>query len=74
MFPGFSAAQSAFTPVSSLFAAQTPGFKCCPGTGDAAIAEQIAMEQAKKKKTAEEVGKSSLWKNFKKKIQVDMIH
>ena len=57
--PGFGAAQSAFTPVSSLFAAQSPAALSAAGTGDAAIAEQIAMEQAKKK-TAEEVGKRTV--------------
>ena len=45
--PGFSAAQSAFTPVSSLFAAQTPAALSAAGTGDAAIAEKIAMDAAK---------------------------
>ena len=57
--PGFSAAQSAFTPVSSLFAAQTPAALSAAGTGDAAIAEQIAKEQLQKKAT-EEVGKRTV--------------
>ena len=47
--PGFSAAQSAFTPASSLFAASSPAALSSAGTGDAATAEKIAMDAAKNK-------------------------